>query len=210
MRKILLLLVWFPSALFTIFISSLFLLFATQVKGANIYLRAQAKELANDNQYQFYAAMPNVLGSMTSAVQAGDARFLVLKNFLDKYRSPITPHDKIAQLFVDKADEYGLSEYRLALAIAAQESNLGEHMPSEDCHNPWGWGIHSRGTLCFKSWEEAIDQYISGLMTKYADILEITDREEMLQKLMERYAPRSLENGGSWKAGVRHFLEEME
>jgi len=203
-------LVWFPATILTIFTSLFLLLFTTQVKGADFYLRVQAQELANDNQYEFYAAMPNIIGSMTSAIEAGDARFLVLKNFLDKYRSPMIPHDKIAQLFVEKADQYGLTEYRLPLAIAAQESNLGEHMPSEDCHNPWGWGIHTRGTLCFGSWEEAIDKYVKGLTTQYGDILAVKDREEMLQKLMERYAPRSLENGGSWKNGVLHFLQEME
>src|SRR3990167_6757374 len=94
----------------------------------------------------------------------GDGRAKVIENYLVKYKSPMAPY---AQVFVDKADVYGV-DYRLIVAIAQQESNLCKFIPYET-YNCWGWGIHSKGTLGFNSFEEGIETVTRGLRQEYLD-----------------------------------------
>ena len=81
-----------------------------------------------------YAALPasseQVMGIATSA----DARALIIEKYLEKYSSAMKPYNQVAQTIVAVSDEYGL-DWRLLVAIAQQESNLGKKMP-EGCNNP--------------------------------------------------------------------------
>lgn len=146
---------------------------------------------------QLYAALPQKNGQVLGAVSTGDARPIIIKKYLTKYDSPLAP---FADLIIATADKYGL-DWRLLVAIAQQESNLGKKVPPES-HNAWGWGIHSRGVLKFSSWEEAIETVTKGLKEKYLDKGYTTP-----EQIMSKYTPLS---NGSWAAAVNQFLEELE
>ena len=98
------------------------------------------------------------------------------------------------------ADYYDL-DFRLTTAIAQQESNLCKKIPPGS-HNCWGWGIHSRGSLGFDSYTDALDAVSKGLKFEYLDKGLSTPEE-----IMSKYTPLS---NGSWAQGVSKFMEEME
>jgi hypothetical protein len=102
---------------------------------------------------------------------------------------------------VQKSDEYGL-DYRLIPAIAQQESNLCKIIPPET-YNCWGWGIHSRGTLGFNSYEEAIETVMQGLKKEYIDKGYTTP-----DTIWTKYTPGSPD--GAWAKGVNQFMSAME
>lgn len=146
---------------------------------------------------QVYAALPDPIGKVAGTATVADARVEIIRQYLEKYKSPLLPY---AQIFVDTADKYEL-DFRLLPAIAQQESNLCKKIPSNS-FNCWGWGVHSRGTLRFTSYPEAIEVVAKGLREEYFDKGYTTPEE-----IMSKYTPLS---PGSWAAGVRQFLEEME
>lgn len=148
---------------------------------------------------QVYAALPATVGQIYSSVQESDARPLILTKYLEKYHSEMKPYNQVAAKIIAVSDEQGL-DWRLLVAIAQQESNLGKRMPP-NCYNAWGYGIHSRGTLCFDNWEQGIETVARGLKEKYLNEGLITPEE-----IMGKYTPLS---SGSWAAGVSQFLEDL-
>lgn len=196
----------FLSLIFTIFtpltlIVSLFGLFQVRGGGAkNLVTIESGAVLGVQKPLELYSSLPPGTYSVTEVIEAGDARPLIVQNYLEAYDSPIKPYPQMAQLIVNTADKYGL-DWRLLIAIAQQESNLGKKIP-EDSFNAWGWGIHSRGTLKFSSWEEGIEVVTRGLKEDYFDKGYHTPEE-----IMAKYTPLS---NGSWAFGVNQFLAEME
>jgi len=146
---------------------------------------------------RLYQALPNSAGSVSFEVGMADARPVIIRQYLEKYRSPLVDQ---ADHFFQISQKYNL-DYRLLVAIAQQESNLGKKVP-DDTHNAWGWGIHSRGTLGFSSWEEGIETVAQGLRENYLNRGFID-----VEQIAARYAPPSKE---SWAFGVNQFMEEME
>ncbi len=144
-----------------------------------------------------YASLPNNLPSVAGEVEASDARVELVRQYLNRYNSLLEPH---AGFLVETADKYEL-DYRLLPAIAQQESNLCKIIPPET-HNCWGWGIHSKGTLGFGSYEEAIETVATGLKREYIDKGFRTPEE-----IMSKYTPSS---NGSWARGVNQFMGDME
>jgi len=132
-----------------------------------------------------------------SSVIAADARPLLIKKYLEFYNSPLAPY---ADLLFSVSQKYGM-DYRLLVAIAQQESNLCKKIP-ENSYNCWGWGIHSRGTLRFSSYPEAIEAVAKGLREDY-----MGEDLNTPEEIMEKYTPLS---NGSWAAGVRQFMAEIE
>ncbi len=92
---------------------------------------------------QVYASLPSDFPSISGEIVETDARGEIIRQFLDKYNSPMEPH---AEFIVKTSDKYGL-DFRLTTAIAMKESGLGKAMPYDDCNNAWGYGIHSAGIL---------------------------------------------------------------
>ena len=121
-----------------------------------------------------------------------------LKNYLEKYNSPLLGNENY---IVSRSDEVGL-DFRLITAIAQQESNLCKIFP-EETYNCWGWGIHSKGTLGFASYNEAIDAVTYGLKTEYIDKGLTTP-----DTIWKKYTPSSPD--GAWAKGVNQFMSEME
>ncbi|MFC1790285.1 hypothetical protein ACFLZP_02265 [Patescibacteria group bacterium] len=152
------------------------------------------------NTNHVYASLPKNSGQINNTVQADDARPIIIERYLEKYHSTMKPYPEIARHIVQTSDQNGL-DWRLLVAIAQQESNLGKKMPP-GCNNAWGYGIHSRGTLCFQSWEEGITTVARGLKKKYLD-----QGLDTPEKIMAKYTPHS---SGSWASGVDQFLKELQ
>jgi hypothetical protein len=116
---------------------------------------------------------------------------------MENYGSPLAPY---AGLIVQTADKYSV-DFRLITAISQQESNICKIIPPGS-YNCWGWGIHSKGSLGFTSFQEGIEEVSKGLREEYLD-KDFTTIEE----IMSKYTPLS---NGSWAAGVNKFMSEMQ
>jgi len=126
-----------------------------------------------------------------------DARPTILRKFLDSYHSPLMQY---SNLILQVSEKYNL-DWRLVVAISGAESTFGQKIP-DNCYNAWGWGIHSRGTLCFSSWEEGIKTVAQGLREKF-----LSDGLTTPEQIMARYAPLS---DGSWAYAVKYFMGQLE
>lgn len=153
-----------------------------------------------------YASIPNSLTELKTAISAKDARPLVIENYLKRYNSPMSGN---GNFIVKKAEELGKANSIdptylafLTIAIGQNESNLGKRMPP-DCHNAWGYGIHSAGTLCFANWEEGISRFMKGVAEDFIAKRGLETPEE----IMTRYTPYS--PNGAWAKGVNQFLTEL-
>ena len=151
-----------------------------------------------DNSFNFYAALPAVLGSQNSVIISGDARPYILEKFIKGYYpdSPLLPY---TQNLVDTADRYNL-DFRLMVGIAMQESNLCKRIP-ENSRNCWGLGIYGDKVWRFDSYEEAIEA-VGKTLSKYA-----TKGRLQPEEIVKLYTPSS---NGSWERAVRLFMEKME
>jgi len=147
-----------------------------------------------------YSAQPPVLGVTTQAVGAGDARGLIVEQYLATHHSPLAPYGRY---MVSIADKYGLP-WNLLPSIAMQESSGGKSLP-EGSYNPFGWAIYGDMVKGFSSWEEGIDTVALGLKRHYFDQGLTTP-----ESIMPKYCPPSLAKGGPWAKGVTYFMEEME
>jgi hypothetical protein len=126
-----------------------------------------------------------------------DARATIIRNYLEKENSPLAPY---SDLIVEVSDKYGL-DYRLLPAIAQKESGLCRVIP-EGSHNCWGWGIHSKGTLMFDSYPEALETVAKGLRENYIDKGYVT-----AEQIMKKYAhPDST----TWANGVNFYMDQLE
>jgi len=135
--------------------------------------------------------------AIEDVVLADDARGMLLRNYLEKYKSPLLPY---ADIMVQLSDTYGY-DYRWIVAIAQQESNLCKKIPV-DSHNCWGYGIHSAGTLRFDDYDLALKNFAQYLKDEYFDLG--LDTPELM---MSKYCPHS---NGSWAFGIRQFFDEIE
>ena len=144
-----------------------------------------------------YASLPNSFPTVSGSAEAADARVELIRKYLNYYHSPL---ERYAPNLVAYADLFSLN-YKLLTAIAQQESNLCKIIPA-NTYNCWGWGIHSKGTLGFNSYEEAIANVSQGIKEEYVDkgFVEI-------EEIMSKYTPLS---NGSWAEGVKKFMTEIE
>jgi hypothetical protein len=146
---------------------------------------------------QVYASLPSDFPEVSVDIVAADARVAITKSFLEDYNSPLTP---FADDLVKTSDEFGL-DWRLLPAIAMKESGLCNAIP-EGSHNCWGWGIHSKGTLMFDSYDEAIHTVAKGLKENYIDIGLSTPDE-----IMTKYAHPS---STTWAEGVTMYMDRLQ
>ncbi|HYD35831.1 MAG TPA: hypothetical protein VD999_07255 [Vitreimonas sp.] len=164
----------------------------TQAKILHPVLTASAQELDSTDE------IGEVKG-MAIVAEVDDARPQIVANFLKRYKSPLEPHDYFGQFLVDTADKNGL-DFRLLPAIAMQESNLCKKIP-EGSYNCLGFGIHSRGTLAFESYEANFERAARELKKNYIDIGLTTP-----DLIMKKYTPGS---NGSWSNSVKQWMAEM-
>jgi hypothetical protein len=151
--------------------------------------------------YQMYNFYPKVLGATIFNIVSEDAIPILVEEYLKDHQSPML---ESSNQLVEIARKYDLDPL-LLVAIAQCESNLGKKMP-ENCHNPFGWGIHKSGTLCFNSWEEGYEAVSKGLKLKYIDQGLKTPEE-----IMTKYNETSLkEKGGAWAKCVSQFISDLK
>lgn len=164
------------------------------------FQKSNVSEITNAvyGSVKIYASLPSELPQVSGQYTATDARPELIRQYLIKYNSPLIG---LENYMVQKADEYGL-DYRLIPAIAQQESNLCKIIPPKT-YNCWGWGIHSKGTLGFQSYEEAIDTVMTGLKKEYIDKGLTTP-----DTIWTKYTPGSPD--GAWAKGVNQFMIAME
>lgn len=162
----------------------------------------QAKSMIPKTGYQFYAALPEVLGTFTTAIQKQDARPEILRQFLRGNNSPIEPYaDKI----VTSSDAHGV-DFRLITSIAMCESNVGKNMP-QGSYNAFGYAIYTgqNSGATFKDWNEAIDVMATYLAKEfYAKGLTSPDQIGPI------YAPPSVKTGNSWAKCVQTYMDELQ
>lgn len=145
-----------------------------------------------------YSSLPLNNKIVLPSIKGEDSTLVIIENYLERYNSPLFD---FSEMIVETAEKNNLSPL-LIVAIGQQESNLGKNTPP-GCYNAWGWGIHAQGTKCYESWPEAIESVTSGIAKSYCAKGYCEDPCVMMQK----YTPRS---NGSWCAGVKQFLTEME
>jgi hypothetical protein len=168
----------------------LLILHDAQINGrSNLSFLFQPKSL-------MYAAVPPEQELFAQQVQAGDARIEIVRQFFDKYNSPLEPYAKEVVL---AADRYHL-DYRLIPAIAMQESTLCKKAP-KNSFNCWGFGIYGGRIHMFSDYSEAIDTVTLTLARDYKKQGLGTPEE-----IMKRYTPSS---NGSWARGVSSFMENL-
>lgn len=200
--KLVLLIAWFPSSLLTLFLSVILLRHVSTTREMNTLLKMQALQMLPKNGYEFYAALPEVLGSFTTAVEKEDARPEIIRQFLVRHDSPLTP---FADVIVNAADLYNI-DFRLTTAIAMCESNLGKKMP-EGSYNAWGYAIYT-GKMSgaeFEGWLHAIQ-----VMTKYMAEKYYTKGLTTPEEIGPIYAPPSVNTGNSWARCVRTFMDDLK
>lgn len=204
---------FFPSAVIMI-IACFGMLHLTEVK-----LIEKKQPVLVKNTYQMFMSIPKVLGSSNASIGTKDGTEELICQYLRKYDSPMT---KSCHDFVRIFQEHDIDPV-FALAVAMCESNTGKKMPipvsqgcydniqpgekpEECCHNPFGWGVHSRGTLCFNTWQEAYKKVALGLRKKYFD-----QGLENIEEIMSKYNKISAEErNGSWGKCVNQFIEKIQ
>lgn len=197
MHKFLLLGIWPLATVITLIVSiSLSLAWPAhstgKVKGAqttnNVELRTNSA---------LFTALPTTDNTIEQNLIISDARVEIVRQFLNRYDSPLLPY---AKKLVETADLYNL-DFRLLPAVAMQESGLCKIIP-EGSHNCWGYGVYADKVVRFASYDEAIEKVGQGLSSDY-----IYEGLTTPEQIMNRYAPSS---NGSWAEAVRHFMEIME
>lgn len=195
-KKLVFLLLFFLVAPTTLTISLFTLVKVDQTKEFAVLAKQSANQLASQPS-RLYAAIPEVLGEMSAAIQTGDARPVIIEKYLEKHNSPLLPY---ADELLAASEKYNV-DYRLIVAIAQCESNLCKKSPP-DSFNCWGF---ENGATKFLSWEQALDQVAKTLRERYLD-----EGLETPEEIMVRYAPPSVEKGGPWAKCVQQFIEELE
>ena len=201
MHKLLLVVLWIPLAVSSLLLSLLLLRTTSEIKGVSTLLAIQAKQMLPKNGYQFYAALPEVLGTFTTAISKEDARPEILRQFLKQHSSPLEPY---ANTIVQASDTYGV-DFRLITAIGMCESNLGKKIP-EGSYNAWGYAIYTgqQTGAAFAGWENAIKIMAEYLASKYYS-QGLTTPEQ----IGPIYAPPSVDTGNSWAKCVGKYMDEL-
>ena len=196
MKSLLKVVLWFPITVLTLVFT--LNLYGSTLRTKEIKGLIRQEIVGFKNQPITFTALPKVAIEIKTALATEDARPLIINKYLSHYDSPMSG---MGDYIVKVSDRFNLDPY-LVVAIAQQESNLGKLMP-KNCHNAWGWGIHSAGTLCFDTWEEGINTFVSGIAEKY-----VAYGLKTPEQIMTKYNATS--PGGAWAKGINQFLDEIE
>ncbi len=197
-RKGIVVLLWFPLTFLLLIVNLTLLAKTTQPASAT----NSVSKIATVDDTRKITATTDSSQVLGYSVVAGDARSLLLERFLKRYESPMAP---FADLIVKEADVNYL-DFRLVVAIAMCESNLGKKMPLKDSYNAWGIAVYT-GTKTgkeFDSWPHAISWVSRYIKETYLD-KGITD----LKDIGAIWAPPSIENGYSWTNCVEKFQQTI-
>lgn len=198
-RKLLLVVLWFPVAIIFLGVN-LTVLFASSNANGDLPPLSVIPQYSDD--FQIAAENRGTAQVLGVSVVAADARALLLESFLRQHDSPMTPY---ADQIVQKADLYGI-DFRLVVAIAMCESNLGKRMPTRNSRNAWGISVYTgeQSGATFHDWPFAIDWVSKYIKEKYYDNGLVT-----LEDIGAVWAPPSIENGNSWMNCVEGFQNSI-
>lgn len=200
MKHLLLIFSWIMGASLTLFGCFFSLKTLTTTKSLPALLQTQYIQSGNDQKQLSMARISGAVKGLSTAIQTGDARPVLIAEFLEKNDSPLKPYDEWGEKLVAIADKYNL-DFRLLPAMSMQESNLCKKIP-EGTYNCLGLGIHAKGTWGFDSYEANFDKAAEILRKNYLDKGYITPDE-----IQDKYTPGS---NGSWEFAVNHFMEKLE
>lgn len=124
-------------------------------------------------------------------------RAAVLKQFLEKYDSPLAEN---ADTFVVVADKYNL-DYRLLPAISCLESACGKRLIAES-YNAWGWGVYGGNYIKFDNWDNGIEEVGKGIYEGY-----VQKGLDTPAKMAPIYTPPRPQY---WLGGVRQYMSQMD
>ncbi len=192
MRKIILSTSFFIFTPILILISILYFLFLSYN-----YRSRNSLTSNNPNSGVSFAALPSSENLLGDSIISKDARIEILRQFFEKYKSPL---ELYAQNMVQDADKYGL-DYRLLPAIAMQESNLCQKI-IPNSYNCWGFGIYGKKVTRFESYPEAIDTVTRTLVKNY-----VAGGLNTPEEIMKKYTPS---NNGSWAYSVNYFMSILQ
>lgn len=184
----------------TLFVSFLTLHTLTQTQELPTLLRDQFIQSGTDQKQLSMARISGAVKGLSTAIQTGDARPVLIAQFLEKHNSPLKPYDYWGETLTEIADKYDM-DFRLLPSIAMQESNLCKAIP-KGTFNCLGLGIHKSGTWGFPSFESNFDKAAEILRKNYLDKGYITPDE-----IQDKYTPSS---NGSWEFAVNQFMEKLE
>lgn len=196
MRKVLLLIIFFtfaPCVLLAAIVNLSYYSFQKHSSNSFISLNTQAHASALPISY---AALPTSDSQMVGSIAIQDGRILKLQTFFHIYGSIL---ENYASTIVEAADANGL-DYRLLPAIAMQES-IGCKREIVTTHNCWGWGITSKQTTHFDSYEQAIDTVSRGLAKNY-----INKGRTTTAQIGFVYNPA---NTSDWVGKVDYFINQI-
>jgi hypothetical protein len=153
--------------------------------------------LSTGNTYAEQKASGSSAVLATSATTTrDDARVKVLRKFLEKYNSPLSPY---AKTFVESADKNSL-DWKFVAAISGLESTFGQQIPY-GTYNAWGWGVYGDNRIYFTSWEDGIQTVSQGLKERYIDAWGARDTYE----IGSMYA-----SSPTWAVRVEYFMSAIE
>lgn len=144
------------------------------------------------------ANQPQVMG-VESNLETQDGRAEIVANFLERKGSPLKPYDYYGKVLVEIADKYSL-DFRFLPAIMMQESQLCKRIP-EGSYNCLGFGIHSKGTLGFESYEAGFERAARELRANYVEQGRI-----QVSEIARKYTA----SVDKWTDAVNQFMAEME
>lgn len=201
LRKLFLLIIWFPVSTL-ILVSNIKLVTSMQKQERLAMLNSYILSPLSDSGPYHLSSSDNTSKVLGASVVAADARGKLLEEFLAKYQSPMKPY---AYRIVEEADKNSI-DFRLVVAIAMCESNLGKRIPSSDSYNAWGIAVYT-GTnsgKVFNDWDHAISWVSKYLKERYID-----KGHHTLREIGAIYAPPSVHTGHSWSNCVESFQESI-
>ena len=187
-----------------VFLSSFFLLTPALLLISILYLLFLSYDQKNSSRFLSsathtvsFAALPSFENSLINQIEEKDARVELVRQFFEKYHSPLEPY---AANIVAAADKYSI-DFRLLPAIAMQESNLCQKIP-RNSYNCWGFGIYGKTITLFSNYEEAIDTVSKTLAKEY-----VGRGLDTPQEIMKKYTPS---NTGAWANSVNYFINSLD
>ncbi len=145
-----------------------------------------------------FAALPSFDQQIKTSVKTADARPEIIRQYLQKYESPLEPY---SNLIVELSDQYNF-DYRWLVAISQQESSLCKRIP-ENSYNCWGWGIYGDKVTRFDSYEDALRR----IAPQFTKIFLKGNHSMDPYEVMKTYTPPS---DGSWANGISTFFDRLE
>ena len=198
MKQLLIVAGWLTGAFLTLFVSVLTIRTLSRTQELPVLIKEQVKAAAESDSSLSH--LSGAVKGVSTAIQTGDARPIIIAAFLETHNSPLKPYDYFGEVLTKIADKYNMY-YRLLPSIAMQESNLCKVIPV-GTYNCLGLGIHSQGTWGFDSFEQNFDTAAKILRENYIDEGLISPDD-----IQDKYTPSS---NGSWEFAVNQFMDQLE